>query len=248
MVRAFIVDDEPELRELNKTLLVKNFPEIEVVGACGTVIDAVAFIDKHQPSLLLLDIRLTDGTGFNILQKITPYNYALIFITAYNEFAIKAIRFSAIDYILKPIDEEEFNSAVKRALSSINNSKLHDQVSTFFNYYERKTQNRRIVLKTSDAINIVEVADIMYCRSESNYTTFFFTDGSKVMISKVLKEYDDLLADYGFFRPHHSFLVNLQYIRKLDKTDGGFLILKDGSEIPVSSRRKKKLIEVLESL
>jgi two-component system, LytTR family, response regulator len=248
MVSAFIVDDEPELRELNKTLLVKHFREVEVMGTCGTVADAVQFINQHHPSLLILDIRLTDGTGFNILQKINPYDYALIFVTAYNEFAIKAIRFSAIDYILKPIDEEEFKSAVKRALSSINSSKLQEQVSTFFNYYERKTQNRRIVLKTSDAINIVEVADIMYCRSESNYTTFFFSDGSKVMISRVLKDYDDLLAEYGFFRPHHSFLVNLQYIRRLDKSDGGFLVLKDGSEIPISSRRKKKLIEVLENL
>lgn len=248
MVRAFVVDDEPELRELNKRLLVKNFSEIEVVGACGTVAEAVEFINTYQPNLLILDIRLTDGTGFNVLQKIQPYNYSLIFVTAYNEFAIKAIKFSAIDYILKPIDEAEFCNAVNRALSSINSTKLQEQVKTFFNYYERKTQNRRIVLKTSDAINIVEVSDITYCRSESNYTTFYFNDGSKLMISKVLKEYDDLLTDYGFFRPHHSFLVNLQYIRKLDKSDGGFLILKGGSEIPVSLRRKKKLIEVLENL
>lgn len=248
MIRAYIVDDEPELRSLNQTLLTTHFPEIEIAGTGGSVNEAVDFINKHKPNLLILDIRLTDGTGFNILQKIEPYNYALIFITAYNEFAIKAIRFSAIDYILKPIDVDDFCSAVTRALSSINSSKLQEQVSTFFNYYERKTQDRRIVLKTSDAITIVEVGDITYCRSESNYTTFHFTNGKKVMISKVLKDYDDLLSEYGFFRPHHSFLVNLKYISLLDKSDGGFLVLKDGSEIPVSTRRKKKLIEVLESL
>ena len=248
MIKAFIVDDEPELRKLNRTLLNRFFSEVDVIGECGTVEEAVNFINEHHPQLLILDIRLTDGTGFNILQKIQPYNYSLIFVTAYNEFAIKAIRFSAIDYIVKPIDETEFCDAVDKALSSINSSKLQEQVRTFFNYYEKKTQSRRIVLKTSDAINIVDVSDITYCRSESNYTTFYFVDGSKIMISKVLKEYEELLSDYGFFRPHHSFLVNLQYVNKLDKSDGGFLILKDKTEIPVSLRRKKKLIQVLESL
>ncbi|MCF8363159.1 MAG: LytTR family DNA-binding domain-containing protein [Prolixibacteraceae bacterium] len=248
MIKAFIVDDEPELVELNKVLLYKHFDEIEVVGSCGTVNGAVDFINEHKPNLLLLDIRLTDGTGFNILQKIKPYNYALIFITAYNEFAIKAIKFSAIDYILKPIDENDFCSAVNRALTSINDEALHGQVQTFFNYYERKTQTRRIVLKTTEAINIVDVGDITHCRSESNYTTFYMANGKKIMVSKVLKEYEDLLSEYGFFRPHHSFLVNLNHVTKLDKTDGGFLILKDGSEVPVSLRRKKRLIQVLESL
>jgi len=246
MIKAVIIDDEPGLRELNKTLLGKHFPEIELVGSCGSVADGVVMINDLKPALILLDIRLSDGTGFNILQKIKPYNYSVVFITAFNEFAIKAIRFSAIDYILKPVDEQEFCDAIDRALSSINSAKLHEQVETFFNYYERKTQQRRIVLKTSDAIHIVDVGDITYCRSDSNYTTFYFQNGEKIMISKVMKEYEELLAEYCFFRPHHSFLVNLQFVSKLDKTDGGFLILKDGTEIPVSLRRKKRLIQVLE--
>jgi two-component system LytT family response regulator len=248
MIKAFIVDDEPELVELDKVLLEKHFDDIQIIGSCGTVAEAVDFINEYKPQLLMLDIRLSDGTGFNILQKIKPYNYALIFITAYNEFAIKAIKFSAIDYILKPIDENEFRAAVNRALSSINDDALHGQVQTFFNYYERKTQTRRIVLKTTEAINIVDVGDITHCRSESNYTTFYMTDGKKIMVSRVLKEYEDLLSEYGFFRPHHSFLVNLNHVTKLDKTDGGFLILKDGVEVPVSLRRKKRLMQVLENL
>lgn len=248
MIRAFIVDDEPELVELNKVLLKKHFGEIKIIGSCGAVNEAVDFINEHKPELLLLDIRLSDGTGFNILQKIESYNYALIFITAYNEFAIKAIRFSAIDYILKPIDENEFCAAVNRALNFINDEALYGQVKTFFSYYERKTQARRIVLKTTEAINIVDVADITHCRSESNYTTFYMVDGKKIMVSKVLKEYEELLSEYGFFRPHHSFLVNLNYVTKLDKTDGGFLILKDGAEVPVSLRRKKRLIQVIGNL
>ncbi|MCF8359179.1 MAG: LytTR family DNA-binding domain-containing protein [Prolixibacteraceae bacterium] len=248
MIKAIIVDDEPELRELNKSILNRNFDEIELIGTCGTVKDAIELIDIHKPQLIILDIRLTDGTGFNILQKIQPYNFSVIFVTAYNEFAIKAIKFSAIDYLLKPIDENEFCEAVERAVLNINNSKLQEQIETFFNIYERKTQSRKIVLKTAEAINIVDISDIVYCKSDSNYTTFFFKNGEKVMISRGMKEYEELLSDYGFFRPHHSYLVNIQHISKLDKSDGGYLILKDGSEIPVSSRRKKYLVQILENL
>jgi two-component system, LytTR family, response regulator len=248
MIKAIIVDDEPELRELNLSLLKNHFQEIEVVGCCGTVKEGVELIDLYKPQLIFLDIRLTDGTGFNILQKIQPYNYSVIFITAYNEFAIKAIKFCAIDYLLKSIDETEFCEAVERALSTMNNNKLHEQIETFFNFYEKQNKTRKIVLKTTEAISIVDICDIVYCKSDSNYTTFYLKSGEKIMISRGMKEYEDLLSDYGFFRPHHSYLVNLQYISKLDKSDGGFLILKNNSEIPVSSRRKKRLVEVLEQL
>lgn len=248
MISTVIVDDEPAIRDLNTKIIENKFDNIEVIGSFGTVADAVDFINKTKPQLLILDIRLTDGTGFNIIQKIEKYNYALIFVTAYNEFAIKAIKFSAIDYILKPIDEKEFCEAINRAIQTIDNSKLPQQVETFFNYYEKKTQSRRIVLKTTEAINVVDVSDIIFCRSESNYTTFYLNDNSKIMVSRVMKEYEEMLSEYGFFRPHHSFLANLQYITKLDKSDGGFLIMKNGKEIPVSLRRKKKLIEILEKL
>lgn len=248
MIKTIVVDDEPELRELNKSILLKNFSQVDIIACLGSVEEAVPFINENKPRLLILDIRLGDGTGFNILQKIEPYNYAVIFVTAYNEFAIKAIKFSAIDYILKPIDEPDYINAVERALASLDSNNLQDQVETFFNYYEKKTQNRKIVLKTADAINIVEVSDITHCKSDSNYTTFYLQSGEKIMISKVMKEYEEILSEYGFFRPHHSYLVNLNYIHKLDKTDGGFLILKGGSEVPVSLRRKKKLIEMLEKL
>jgi len=248
MIKAVIIDDEPELRELNRSLLMHNFDEIEIAGMAGAVDEAVALIDSLQPQLILLDIRLTDGTGFQILQKIRSYKYSVIFITAYSEFAIKAIKLSAIDYILKPINEKEFCQAVERAIENINSSKIQDQVETFFNYYERRTQNRRIVLKTTESINIVEINDIVYCRSDNTYTTFHLNNKEKILISRPMKEYEEMLSEYGFFRPHQSFLVNLQYISRLDKSDGGFLVLKDHTEIPVSIRRKSRLIQVLENL
>ncbi|HNW50059.1 MAG TPA: LytTR family DNA-binding domain-containing protein [Prolixibacteraceae bacterium] len=248
MIKAVIIDDEPELRELNRSLLLNNFEEIELVGMAGSVEEGAQLIDQLQPQLILLDIRLTDGTGFQILQKIQSYKYTVIFITAYSEFAIKAIKLSAIDYILKPINEKEFCSAVERAIENINSTKIQDQVETFFNYYERKNQNRRIVLKTTESINIIEISDIVYCRSDNTYTTFYLNDREKILISRPMKEYEEMLSEYGFFRPHQSFLVNMQYVSRLDKTDGGFLILKDHTEIPVSIRRKSRLIQVLENL
>lgn len=248
MIKAVIIDDEPELRELNRSLLAKNFDEIEISGTAGAVDEAIELIDNLQPQLILLDIRLTDGTGFQILQKIKSYKYNVIFITAYSEFAIKAIKLSAIDYILKPINEKEFCQAVERALESINSSKIQAQVETFFNYYERRTQNRRIVLKTTESISIVEISEIIYCRSDNTYTTFYLNNKEKILISRPMKEYEELLSEYGFFRPHQSFLVNLQYILRLDKSDGGFLILRDHTEIPVSIRRKSRLIQVLENI
>jgi len=248
MIKAVIIDDEPELRELNRSLLANNFDEIEIAGTAGAVEEAVSLIDRIQPQLILLDIRLTDGTGFQILQKIRNYKYTVIFITAYSEFAIKAIKLSAIDYILKPINEKEFCQAVERAIENINSSQIQDQVETFFNYYERRTQNRRIVLKTTESISIVEISDIVYCRSDNTYTTFYLKSKEKILISRPMKEYEEMLSEYGFFRPHQSFLVNLQYISRLDKSDGGFLILKDKTEIPVSIRRKSRLIQVLENL
>jgi two-component system LytT family response regulator len=248
MIKAVIIDDEPELRELNRSLLANHFDEIEIAGTAGAVEEAVSLIDRIQPQLILLDIRLTDGTGFQILQKIRNYKYTVIFITAYSEFAIKAIKLSAIDYILKPINEKEFCQAVERAIENINSSQIQDQVETFFNYYERRTQNRRIVLKTTESISIVEISDIVYCRSDNTYTTFYLKNKEKILISRPMKEYEEMLSEYGFFRPHQSFLVNLQYISRLDKSDGGFLILKDHTEIPVSIRRKSRLIQVLENL
>jgi two-component system, LytTR family, response regulator len=248
MIKAVIIDDEPGLREMNQSMLLQNFNQVEVVGACGTVAEGVEMIQNLQPQLVLLDIQLADGTAFQLLQNVKDQKFSLIFITAHNEFALKAFKFSAIDYILKPVNEHEFCAAVERALATINSSLLGKQVDTFFEYYERKNQNRKIVLKTAEAINVIEVADIVYCRSDNSYTTFYLNNHEKILVSKGMKEYEELLTEYGFFRPHHSFLVNLRFVSRMDKSDGGFLILKDHTEIPVSTRRKAKLIQVLENI
>jgi len=183
-----------------------------------------------------------------LLQNVKPQKFVIIFITAHNEFAIKAFKFSAIDYILKPVNEHEFCDAVERALATIGSTKVVQQVDTFFEHFNREKQTRKMVLKTAESINVIEIGDIVYCRSDNSYTTFYLKGKEKILVSKGMKEYEEILTEYGLFRPHHSFLVNLQFVSKMDKSDGGFLILKDLTEITVSTRRKAKLIQVLENI
>src|SRR6056297_1600748 len=153
MIKAVIIDDEPEIREVNRRLLADNFTEVEIVGEADSVESGVELIQKVQTQLVLLDIDIKGGTGFHILQKVHPYNFAIIFITAFNEFAIKAIKFSALDYILKPVNEVEFCTAVKNAVESIESKQIETQVNNFFEHYEKKTQSKKIVLKTCDSIH-----------------------------------------------------------------------------------------------
>jgi two-component system LytT family response regulator len=249
MIKVVIVDDEPENRSQNKQLLTRNFPNIDVVAEAGSVDSAVEKIKKHRPHLVLMDIEIIGGTGFNILQQLKPYNFKVIFITAFNDFALKAIKFSAMDYLVKPIDEYEFIQAIEKALSQIeSDDNFNKQNEYLLDFFKKQNQLGNIILRTSEAIHLVEISEIVYCKSDNAYTSFFLTSGEVIIVSKNLKEYSQMLNDYGFLRPHQSYLVNLKYIKKVDKSDGGFVVLKNGKEIPVSVRQKKKLIEIFEKL
>lgn len=248
MIKAVIIDDEKNLRDINRQLINDNFKQIEIIGEAGSVDDGIKIIKQNNPDIVLMDIEINGGTAFNILQNVKPYNFKLIFITAYNHFAIKAIKYSAIDYILKPVNEFEFINAIENAINTINNSHTAKQVDNFFDHFEKKTQSKKIVLRTSDAIHIVDVPDIIYCQSDNSYTTFYLADKKEILVSKPIKEYDELLEGFNFVRPHQSYLVNLNHIKKVDKTDGGFIILNNGREIPVSARRKQVLIQILDKL
>lgn len=245
MTKAVIIDDNRSIRELERNLLKEYFPQIEVVGEAEGVDDGLRLIKEKKPGLVLLDIEIKGGTGFHILQQLKPFDFKLIFVTAFNEFAIKAIKYSAIDYIVKPINEYEFKEGIEKALSGKQGQQPEIQVNTFFEHYNRLEKEKRIVLRTSDSIHLVEIPDIVRCTSDNSYTTFYLSSGEKIMVSKGLKEYEELLSIHSFFRPHQSHLVNLKFVQKLDKSDGGFLILKDGSEVPVSTRRKQKLLDLL---
>lgn len=248
-MRAVIVDDEFFSRQTVSDLLNDNFREIEIVGQADSVKTAVELIPALKPDLVFLDVDLTDGTGFDILNLLKPISFKIIFITAHQEYAMKAIKFSAFDYILKPVSESELKAAVDRVMAEQGMANHQVKLDAFFyNTGNMPKEGKKIVLKTSESIHLINVSDIIRCEADNNYTTFYLSTGERIVISHGLKEYEDLLGSYGFFRVHQSHLINLKYIARFDKKDGGYVILSDKSQIPVSQRKKQKLLEVIEGL
>jgi two-component system LytT family response regulator len=248
MIKAVIIDDEPAMQEINSRLLSEYFPNIDQLGTATSVEGGVKLIEKFNPDLVLLDIELSDGSSFQLLQKLRPYNFKVVFITGFDSFAIRAIKFSATDYILKPVNETEFQQAIERAVELIEKKEDTQPQAKVLMESVKNGGNKKLVLRTSDSMHIVDVNDICFCKSDNSYTTFYFEGGDKIMVSKSLKDYEGLLTEYNFFRPHQSFLVNLNHIKKVDKTDGGFIIMKNKKEIPVSSRQMKNLVRMLDRL
>lgn len=251
MIKVVIIDDELSGREILTCLVKEHFPQLNIVGEADSVERGYECIKKHKPDLVFLDINLSDGTGFNLIQKFTTIDFKIIFVTAYNEYAIKAIKYNAIDYILKPIDLDEFVSGVQKAIDSFDEEKEEEasstQEETQFAASAKKSE-KKIVLKTSESIYLVDIKNILRCSSESSYTTFFLYSGEKIMVSKTLREFEEVLVKYGFLRVHQSHLVNLSYVVRFDKRDGGSVILGDKTKVPVSHRRKQKLLDYFDRL
>ena len=249
MIKAIIIDDNPEIRSINKKLLAEYFTEVELVGEADSVDSGYNLIKETNPHLVLLDVEIIGGTGFQILQKLKQYSFKVIFITGYDKYALKAIKFHAIDYILKPVNATEFQQAVQSTLDLIEKDlPTNEQNNLFLNSFSQNSGPSKIILRTIDSMHLVDVSDIIYCKNDNSYTVFYLTSGDNIMVSKGLVFYEEILSESGFFRPHQSYLVNLQHIKKLDKSDGGFVVLDSGNEIPVSSRRKKAFIQFLENL
>jgi two-component system LytT family response regulator len=247
MINAIIVDDESCFREMIQFFLTDYFPEIKVIAQADNVEDAVRYISESKPELVFLDIEIKGGTGFHVLQKLKDRDFKLIFITAFNDFAIQAFKFSAIDYILKPINEFEFKAGVERAVLEIQKEVTSVPVDLLLNNSQQKA-DKKLVLRTAQEIHIVNVSEIVRCEADNVYTTFYINSGEKIIVSKGLTEYVDLLESYGFLRPHQSHLINLSFVKKLDKSDGGVIILKNNTIIPISSRRKQAIMDVLNKL
>lgn len=241
-MKVTIVDDEFKARDALEKILNEQFPEITILASAGTVGEGFEAIRRDPPDLLLLDVELPDGTGFDLLKKIAQVQFKVIFITGHQEYAIEAIKFSALDYILKPFDGEELSQAVEKAMEAINHDEQQIQLETLNGNLHQKKRLRRIILPTADNLHIVELNDIIRAEADSNYTTFRLAGGKKIMVSRTIKEFDGLLAGSGFIRVHQSFLVNIIHIDKFVKRGGGHLQMKDGSTVPVSPTLKKKVL------
>jgi len=247
MLKAVVIEDELRTRETIIRIIDDECSEIKVVGSGSNVSSGIEIINDFHPDILLIDVELSDGNAFDILKKTDVQNSRIIFVTAHEEYALQAIKFSAFDYILKPFSKEELIAAVMKAKEAVLKRAKDTSISTLLNNIENKKE-KKIVLKSIDDIHLVNVSDIIRCEADTSYTKFFMITGTVITNSTNLKEYDELLSDYNFFRVHHSHLVNINKVVKFKKGHAPFLLMTDGSEVPVSNRKKERLIEKFNTL
>ena len=246
MLRTIVIDDEPNARQVVKNILELYCKNVDIVGEAEDVKSGISIINKQKPDLVLLDIKMPDGTGFDVLKKVDKLHFHFVFITAYEEYAIKAIKLSALDYIVKPINTNELISAIEKAeLSSLSTEIQEKKLKTLEDNQNSDKSKHKLVLNTQDSIYVVDVSDIISCQADKNYTEVNLSNKRKLVISRTLKDFDDMLNSMGFFRAHQSFLVNLRHISHYEKGLGGTIIMNDGSRIPVSSRRKDAFLNIM---
>ncbi len=253
MISALLIDDDANLRNGMKSMLDRYAPDISIIGEADSVETGVRAMELYRPQVVFLDIQLGDGTGFDILEqhaiKHGKSTSHIVFITAHEQYAIKAFRFSALDFLLKPVDPEELQIVIGKIKSVLDKNDGYAHIDLLLENIRKKVDNfKRIALSTSDGIHLFEVSDIIRCESEDNYTKFYIRNSKPVLISKTLKEYEELLTGHGFERIHQSHLINLAYLRSYIRRDGGYVVMHDGSHLPISQRKKERLQELLKTM
>lgn len=249
-ITAIIIDDEFQSRNILSKVILQSAPEIKLVGQASSVEEAFIAINELNPQLIFLDIMMRDETGFDMLQRFSRFPFDIIFTTAYNDFAIKAFKYNAIDYLLKPIDKEELRLAVDRAKERITNrhhASPEQMDNLFKSVHNQGAVDNKIALPTSEGFEIIELDEILYCQSNSSYTYFYLTQKRKLISSYPLKQYDEILGERNFFRAHKSFLVNLSHVKTYRKGEGGTIVMTDGQEIEVSRRNKEAFMKIFKA-
>ena len=236
MYKALIVEDEENAREALTKIIDRFIDDVEVIGVVDSVKSAIDFIANNSFDILFLDIELSDGLGLDVLDQ-TKFNGHVIFTTAYENYALDAIKRSAFDYLLKPISIKELKETIARLKSK--------QLTDNLGQIETLTSKTKLALADIEGINIVEIKDIIRCESEKNYTTFYLTTGKKLVISKTMGEFEDILAQNGLMRVQKSHIVNLKFVDKFIKSDGGKLLLKNGDTVKVSPLKKEEVLSRL---
>jgi two-component system LytT family response regulator len=245
-VKAILVDDEHYCLKSLSTLLERYCPEVEILAVCGSGADALKQISNLKPQLVFLDIEMPHMNGFELLEKLSLINFELIFTTSYDQYAIKAIRFSALDYLLKPIDRLDLLKAIQKVVQR-QQPLLPQQLEILLQkLHQPITPIQKIALPTMEGLQMIQVESIISCTSDSNYTNLLLKNKQKLTASRTLKEVEEMLEPYNFIRVHHSFLVNLNEINKFVRGEGGYLVMSDGATIDVSRSRKEMLLKKLQ--
>lgn len=245
MIRAVLIDDEKNALEMLEWQLNTYCPQVQIVATCDTADRGIAAIRLHAPELLFLDIEMPKKNGFEVLQAFSEPSFETIFTTAYNQFAIRAFRFAALDYLLKPIDADDLVNALKRYERKHQNG-FKEQLDLLMQHY-RQPDNlpEKISFATQQAVHFIRPETITYCESDGNYSTLYFLKGAKLVVSKTLKEVEEVLIHYNFLRIHNSYIINLKHVSRYVKADGGSIEMTNGKQLPVSRQRKEEVMKAL---
>ncbi len=246
MYQAIIVEDELHSREFLKNIVTTYCPELTIAALAGGVEEGVAAIKQHQPDIVFLDIEMQTGTGFDLLQQFPQPTFEVIFTTAYDHYAIKAIKFSAVDYLLKPIDIEELQQSVAKVIEKKKNNTGQQALQILLkNLQAPQTAEQSITLSTSDGLEFIPLHQIIRIEASGPYSHFYLKDKKKIIVSRNLKEYETLLTDHGFFRVHNSHIINMKEVKRMIKTDGGYAVMSDESNITISPKKKEEFFEMI---
>ncbi len=248
MIKAVIIDDEAGSIELTTSLLKLCDVPVQVIGTAYSVESGYQLLLNNPPDLVFLDVEMKDGTGFDLLKRFKTIDFKVIFITAHQEFAIAAFKFSALDYLLKPVSPLDFVTAVKKVEQAISGEEFNVKLQTLlYNINDQSRSRKKVVLKTLDRIYAIYASDIIRFESDGSYTTVYLNDGKKIMVSRLLKEFDEMLAPSGFVRPHQSHLVNIEQMFCFAKAES-HIVMKDESIVPVSARKKELMMSLIQAL
>ena len=245
-MKSIIIDDEAKARAALRLSLQNFCPSVEVVGEADGVDSGWKIIKEKEPQVVFLDIHINGGIGFELLDKFTEPLFNVIFITAYDEFALKAFRYNAMDYLLKPIDPDELIEAVKKISQQKSSDILSEQINNLLEFSQKKVFDK-IALTTLEGTNFLKLKDIIKLSSDGSYTTFYTYSGEELTVSRGIKEYETLLPPDTFCRIHQSYMVNVDFVKKILKEDGGYVLLENDDKVPISRRKKNDLMELMES-
>ena len=249
MIKTIIIDDEQDGRESLEQALTEYCSEIEIMAICSGPEEGIEAITRLEPDLVFLDVQMPKMSGFDVLQQLAPINFQVIFVTSYERYAVKAIKFSALDYLLKPLDVDELVGAVRKARDQMGSGgNVHRYQSILNNIQYTSGKIEKLAIPTFEGVDFYDTKDIIYCEAEGNYTTLYLVPKSKEVVSKNLKDFENLLTGSGFCRVHKSYLINMRHIRKYFRGDGGYVILTEKHHVAISRRRKNAFLSMFEKI
>ena len=247
MLQAAIIDDEQNVIDTISIMLKELCPDVQVVGTAGSIASAKALIEEKSPELIFLDIEMPYGTGFDLLESLPEINFDVIFVTAYNEYAIKAIRYSAVDYLLKPVQSKELISAVKKVNENREKNKSYRNYEILLENIKTALPSK-LAIPTRDGLEFIEPSNIIRVEGDRSYSNIFLTNNRKMMVSKTLGDFEELLDSNTFLRVHKSHLINLAHIRKYSRAEGGYLEMTDGSNVAISRTKREEIVKVIHKI